>query len=147
MAQEGDVKLFQTIDDGEINVVNGVIDMSSGLDTAVYLSLWGGNEDCSGQVVCPFTWWGNFDETDKAKKQVSETQYLLQSIPAITANLLRIEQAAGRDLNWLLENKIASSVVITVSIPALNRIKIIANIEARGIESSFEFVENWKASA
>ena len=147
MAQEGDVKLFQTIDDGEINVVNGVIDMSSGLDTAVYLSLWGGNEDCSGQVACPFTWWGNFDETDKAKKQVSETQYLLQSIPAITANLLRIEQAAGRDLNWLLENKIASSVVITVSIPALNRIKIIANIEARGIESSFEFVENWKASA
>lgn len=146
MSQQGDVKLFQTIDDGEINVVNGVIDMSGGLDTAVYLSLWGGNEDCNGQTACPFTWWGNFDETDKAKKQISETQYLLQSIPAITANLSRVEQAAGRDLKWLLENKIASSVVIAVSIPALNRIKIIVNIEANGMESSFEFVENWKAT-
>ena len=146
MAQEGAVKLFQTIDDGEINVVNGVIDMSSGLDTSVYLSLWGGNEDDNGSDNNPFTFWGNLDETDKAKKQISETQYLLQSIPAIPANLLRIEQAAGRDLNWLLENKIASSVIIAVSIPALNRIKIVVTIEANGMESSFEFVENWKAT-
>lgn len=144
--QQGDVFLYQTVDDGEVNVENGLIEMSGGLGTATYLSLWGGNEDCSGLTNCPFTWWGNYDELDKAKKQISETQHLLQSLPAITANLLRIEQAAGRDLKWFIDNKIASSVIVNASIPALNRIKTIVNIEANGIESSFEFVENWKAS-
>lgn len=146
MAQQGDILLFQTIDDGEINVVDGVIEMSGGLDTAAYLSLFGGNEDCSGRATCPFTWWGNHSENDKAKQYVSETQYLLKTIPAIPANLRRIEDAAGRDLNWFLEKNIASSVTIAVIIPALNTIKISVIIEANGVESSFEFVENWKAT-
>ena len=144
MSQQGDIFLFQTNNDGEVNVVNGIIEMSSGLDTAAYLSLFGGNEDCSRRDVCPFSWWGNFSEDDKAKKYISETQYLLKTIPAITANLLRIEEAARRDLNWFLENKIASSVTVIVTIPALNSIKINIVIEANGIESIFEFVENWK---
>ena len=141
-----DVFLFQTLDDGEITVENGVIEMSSGLDTAAYLSLFGGNEDCSGQENCPFSWWGNFSENDKAKRYISETQFLLKTIPAIPANLRRIEDAAKRDLNWFIENKVASSVIVTGNIPSLNTIKISGIIEANGIESSFEFVENWKAS-
>ena len=139
-----DILLFQTLDDGEITVENGVIEMSGGLYTAAYLSLFGGNEDCSGRETCPFSWWGNFSENDKAKRYISETQFLLKTIPAIPANLRRIEDAATRDLNWFLENKIASSVTIAVIIPALNTIKISVIIEANGIESSFEFVENWK---
>lgn len=143
MPQQGDILLYQTVDDGEINVENGVIEMTGGLETAVYLSLWGGNEDCNGLETCPFSWWGNFDEQDRSKKQISETQYLLRSLPAISNNLQRIEEAAGRDLKWLLDEKIVSSIVIAVSIPALNQIKIIINIDG----NIFEFVENWKATA
>ncbi len=144
--QQGDILLFQENNHGNITVENGVIEMSSGLDTATYLSLFGGNEDCSGRANCPFSWWGNFNEIDKAKKYISETQYLLKSLPAITANLRRIEDAARRDLNWFLENKIASSVTVVVTIPALNTIQINVSIEARGMEFNFEFVENWKAT-
>ena len=141
-----DVFLFQANNHGNITVENGVIEMSGGLDTAAYLSLFGGNEDCSGRDTCPFSWWGNFSENDKAKKYISETQFLLKSLPAITTNLRRIEDAASRDLEWFLNKKIASSVTVVVTIPKLNTIKINVTIEANGVESNFEFVENWKAA-
>lgn len=146
MSQQGDVVLYQSNNHGEITVDNGIIEMSGGLETAAYLSLFGGNEDCSGRPTCPFSWWGNFDEIDKTKKYISETQFLLKGLPVTTSNLRRIEDAAIRDLNWFLENKIASNVTVTVSMPAINKIKITIDIVADGIESSFEFVENWKAT-
>lgn len=146
MTQQGDIFLFQANNHGDITVENGVIEMTGGLDTAAFLSLFGGNENCSGRDTCPFSWWGNFDEIDKANKYISETQFLLKTLPAITANLRRIEDAAIRDLSWFLDKKIASSVTVAVTIPALNAIKINVIIEANGIESNFNFVENWKAT-
>lgn len=143
--QQGDVLLRQINDDGEIEVVNGVTTMSGGLGTAAYLSLFGGNEDDDGRKDSPKTWWGNLLEVDPAKKYVSETQHLLQSIPVISANLRKIEDAAKKDLDWFLASKVASSVTVLATIPGLNKIKIKVDIEARGEESTFEFTENWKA--
>jgi len=144
MSQRGDVLLYQSNDGGEINVEAGLIEMSGGLETALYLSLFGGNEDCSGRETCPFTWWGNRDEIDPALMYKSETQFLLKELPATTGNLGRIEQAVKRDTKWLIDKKVASSVIISVTIPAINSINISVDIEAQGILSSFDFVENWK---
>jgi phage gp46-like protein len=144
--QQGDVLLFQTDDDGEINVVNGIVEMSGGLETAAYLSLFGGNEDDDGSDDNALTWWANLDEVDPVRQYRSETQNLLQSIPATTGNLRRIEDAANRDLSWFVEQSIASSLTVEASIPSVNRVKITVNIEAVGEESTFEFVENWKAA-
>ena len=138
--QQGDVKLFQTVDDGDITVTNGLIEMSGGLETAAYLSLFGGDEDGSN-------WWGNIDELDIAAQYHSETQELLRSIPSTSGNLIRIKDAVERDLAWFTDEKIASSISVVISIPALNRVKINVTIEAQGDESEFEFVENWKISA
>ena len=145
--QQGDVLLFQTNDDGEINVEDGLVEMSGGLETAAYLSLFGGNEDDDGLSENGLNYWGNLDEIDPVRQYRSETQHLLQAIPATTGNLRRIEDAANRDLAWFVEQKIASSVTIIVTIPGLNRIKILINIDALGEESSFEFIENWKANS
>lgn len=144
--QQGDVLLFQTNNDGEITVTDGVVQMSGGLETAAYLSLFGGNEDDDGLSDNGNTYWGNLDEIDPAMQYRSETQNLLQGIPATTGNLRRIEDAALRDLQWFVNKKIASSVSVVVTIPELNRIKITVEIEAQGEEFSFEFVENWKVS-
>lgn len=144
--QQGDVLLFQTNNDGDIIVTGGVVQMSGGLETAAYLSLFGGNEDDDGLSDNGLTYWGNIDELDPAMQYRSETQHLLQGIPATTGNLRRIEDAALRDLQWFLDKKIASSVSVIVTIPELNKIKITVEIEAQGVESSFEFVENWKVS-
>ena len=147
MTQQGDVLLQQTNDDGEIEVVNGVVTMSGGLETAAYLSLFGGNEDDDGSLENRKTWWGNLLEIDPSKKYISETQHLLQAIPSVSSNLRKIEDAAKKDLNWFLTNKIASSVAVLASIPALNRVTLSITINAEGDESEFEFTENWKAGA
>ena len=139
MTQQGDVLLFQTVDDGEINIENGLVEMSGGLETAAYLSMFGGDEDLK-------EWWGNLEETEPARKYRSETQNLLQSIPATSGNLRRIEQAATRDLAWFLELKVASSVDVSASIPSINHVSITVVIEAEGVQSEFNFVENWEAT-
>ena len=147
MPQQGDVLLFQTTDGGGITVENGVVEMSGGLGVAAYLALFGGNEDDDGRADNPANWWGNLDEIDPARQYRSETQHLLQAIPATSGNLRRIEDAAGRDLAFFTENSIASSVTVAASIPGVNRIMLDISIEAQGLESSFAFVENWKVAA
>ena len=144
--QQGDVLLQQTNDNGEIEVVNGVVTMAGSFETMVYLCLFGGNEDDAGGADTTESWWGNLDEIDPDLRYVSETQNLLKSIPAVSANLLKIQAAAERDLAVFTNKSIASSVTVVVSIPALNRVTIAVDIEAIGEKSSFKFTENWEAS-
>lgn len=146
-AQQGDASLFQTDNEGNITVEGGIVTMSGGLETSAYLSLFGGDEDDDGRADNPANWWANIDEVDPAKEYHSETQNLLQALPATTGNLRRIEDAANRDLAWFITSKVASSVNVVAGIPGINRIKLTIDIEAQGEESSFEFVENWKAGA
>ena len=145
--QQGDVLLEQTDNEGEITVTNGVVTMSGGLETAAYLSLFGGNEDDDGRKENRKTWWANLLEIDSAKKYISETQHLLQALPAVSANLRRVEDAAKKDLDWFITNSIASSVEVFASIPGLNKVALSVNITAQGEESTFKFTENWKAGA
>lgn len=147
MTQQGDVLLFQTNDDGDIISENGLLAMSGGLETAAYLSLFGGNEDDDGRSNNPANWWGNLDEIDPARQYRSETQNLLQALPATTGNLLRIEDAVKRDLAWMVSIGAASEVSAEVSILGINRILIDINVIARGEESNFEFIQNWKVAA
>lgn len=145
MNQQGDVVLFQTVDDGNIVVTDGIVTMSGGLETAAYLSLFGGNEDDDGSMGAAFSWWGNVD-AQEIEQYRSETQHLLDSLPPSSGNLVRIEDAARRDLAWFVTARVASSVTVNASIPGLNRVKLVVGIEAFGEESQFEFVENWRAS-
>lgn len=135
-----DVLLRQTSDGGEINVSGGVTGLSpDGLESAVFLSLFGGNEDDSGsQGDERLEWWGNRSETEVAKKYRSETQFLVRSLSLNTASLQRIEDAATRDLAWILES-VATSLEIVATMPALNTVKlqIFAVINDRVIPFSF----------
>lgn len=124
-----DVLLRQTNDGGDIAAENGLVLMSEGLETAAYLSLFGGNEDdgadTAGERV---QWWGNLDETETARRYRSETAHLIRSLPAVPSNLRRIEQAAARDLAWMVSSGIAKSVAASASIPALNRVRLAITI-------------------
>lgn len=144
--QQGDVKLFQTIDDGEIAVSGGIVEMSGGLETAAYISLFGGNERDTGSDGNSDQYWGNSLDTAKARKIRSETQNLLRSLPLTSGNLLRVEDAVKRDLQWMVDERVASSLEISTSIPALNTLGIEVTVKAEGEESTFTFVENWKAA-
>jgi len=141
-----DVLLFQTDDNGDIEIVDGLLTLTPGLDTAAYLSLFGGNQADDGRQGSPDQWWGNYGEQNAARQYRSETQHLLGTIPAVSGNLRRLEDAARRDLQWLLDESAASSVSVSASITGLNRVKIGIVTRAEGEESQFEFTENWRAS-
>jgi phage gp46-like protein len=124
-----DVLLRQTNDGGDITAENGLLAMSEGLETAAYLSLFGGNLDDEGDAASSrLQWWGNLDEVEPARVYRSETQALLRALPAVPSNLRRVEQAAGRDLAWFISSGIARSVDASASIPAVNRIRLTVNI-------------------
>lgn len=142
---EGDVRLFQTNDKGNITLQNGIVLMGGGLETAAYTSLFGGNLDDDGRPDNNKTWWANLDEPITTRRIKSETQFLLRSIPATSANLIRIQDAVKRDLQWMIGQEVASSVDATVTIPTLNKISIVIDIEAVGEQSSFKFIANWEA--
>jgi len=143
---EGDPFLFQTNDGGNINVENGITELSSGLETAAYLSLFGGNEDDDGSEKTDKNWWGNFTETVESAQYRSETQYILRSLPATSGNLGKLREAVLRDLDWMVQDKVASEIDVNVTIPGLNKVMIECNINAIGPENQFVFYENWKAS-
>lgn len=120
-----DVLLRQTNDGGEIAIENGLALMSDGLETAAYLSLYGGNEDDAGDDASEREqWWGNFDETVSDRVYRSETQHLIRSLPTVPSNLRRIEQAATRDLAWMITTGVAKSIAVSASIPGFKRVHL-----------------------
>lgn len=143
--QQGDVLLVQTNNDGEIQCVNGTMTMTPGLENAVYLSLFGGNDLDSGSDGNRNEYWGNFMVELPANKYRSETQFLLTGLPAVTGNIKQIHDAVLRDLNWMLEAGVANSVEATVTMPGLNRVLIVVTINGES-DSNLSFEENWLAS-
>ncbi|MDZ7922709.1 MAG: hypothetical protein U5M23_01330 [Marinagarivorans sp.] len=125
MTQQGEVLIFQTPDGGDIEVIDGVVTMTGGLESAVYLSMFGDDGD----------WWGNIG-VPQNQKISGRLGKLIDTLPPIPVNLLRLEDAAKSDINWL-----GAGVVVAASMPALNTVKITVSIG----ETKLEFTENWNS--
>lgn len=132
-----DVYLFDTPDGGDLMQD---LEIRDGLETSVYLSLFGGNVKDDGSQDNPFGWWGNVGETVDAKKYVSETAYLLINEPPTPKNLRRIEDAAVRDLTWMISEGVTETIRVQASMPALNTVKL--RVFAEGIDP-LEFRSSW----
>lgn len=128
-----DVLLFQTNDGGDINIENGTVKLTAGLETAVYLSLFGGNEDDNGIGNNLAQWWGNIGESTLNRYR-SQLQNTLESIPLISANLNRIKDAVNNDLSWLIETDIAASISVELFIQNVKNLKITIEIEVISTE-------------
>lgn len=162
-----DVLLRHTLDGGEIDIRNdrgelvhagdggggnGLVQRRTGyfvLDhspaTAAYLSLFGGNQrDGGGADTAHLQWWANLIEPDEVRHYRSETQHLLSSLPAVPANLRRLEDAVGRDLAWMA-SELGASVDAQVSMPAMNRVLIVVSIEINGEGTELGFEAPWGA--
>jgi phage gp46-like protein len=146
MINQGDAWIFQTDDGGDIEIKVGVVTLRPGLDSSVYLSLFGGNLEDDGRPTNPRRWWGNLSETLDSRQYIGRLEDVLTRLPPVPFNLARYEDAAKQDLEWLTAERVASSVTVAASIPALNSVRIIVTIIADGQESDFEFTANWRAS-
>lgn len=125
-----DVRLYESLGQGQIDCVNGQLLLSEdGLESAVFISMFGGNEDDTGlQADDSRQWWGNLSEGDPARRYRSETQALLRALPLTPGNLRRVEDAATRDLEWMTDS-IADAVVAQASLTGVNRLSLAVSIE------------------
>lgn len=149
-AYEGDVLLQSTLDGGEINFTDGIIEMTTGFETMVYLLLFGGNIADDGTTATEKKeWWGNkLEENNSDRKIHSRTQNLIHGLPATPENLLLLEEAARQDLSILISEKIVDKIEMYFSIPSKNRVNMVIigwKDENKLFETEFE--ENWKGMA
>lgn len=131
---EGNVALFNTSDGGEILIVGGLVDSGGGLEAAVFLSLFGNNND--GE------WWGNLSQDDPARQYPGETQKLIDGLPARPSNLLRIQDAVTRDLEPLIEAGVFKTVDPEALLVGPKRLRLRVTIDG---DTTLEYELNWEA--
>lgn len=139
-----DVLIFQTDDGGEVEIENGEVTMTDGPESAVYLSLFGGNDDDPGLTGnTEKTWWGNLLESDESRRYRSRTQHLLDTLPLTTGNLRRFEDAAKSDLAWM-STELGAELAVAASIPALNRVSLAISLDIDGRRYEFTIRKTWQ---
>lgn len=134
-----DIYIFDTLNGGSLT---SDLEMRDGLESAVYLSLFGGNAKDDGSQDTPYQWWGNIAENVPSRKYRSETAFLLSTVPPTPNNLRRIEDAALRDLDWFLGEGYASKIDALATMPRLNTVNVSVSIDGL---SPLEFSTSWGA--
>jgi phage gp46-like protein len=144
---EGDLLLEDTPDGGDIRIEDGLFVNDRSFNTAVYLSLFGGNEDDNGKVKNMKTWWGNtLGGVSENEKLVSRFQSVISGLPMTAKNIQDTENAAELDLKWVIDEGIADKIVVSGRAVTHNRFSLSVDIQNRG-ESIYKntFPLFWKA--
>lgn len=147
MSFEGDVLMFNTLDGGEIEFVNGQPVMTGAFETMLFLCLFGGNFEDDGLEHNRKIWWANLNESNPDRRYISRFQNLaFQGVPLTSGNLRRLEEAALSDLNVFKTSGIAGEISAVASIPARNRLKLTIGINSpQGENTETEFLINWQS--
>lgn len=124
-----DVLLFQTDNDGDIAATSAGVELTDGLQTAVYLSMFGGNEDAQ-------PWWGDLSENDPANTYPARTAKAINAAIVTPSRMLPIKDAVLSDLSWVVAGGYAQAVDVDVTIPSVNAVKISVNIDGETVFES-----------
>ena len=129
-----DVLLQQKLGDGgEISFDSvGNIQLTDTVETSVYNSLFGGG-----------SWWADISEADSNEHLTGEMGQLVKTIPPSSSNLILIEDAGKRDLQWMLNIGAASSVEVSASLANIDQLTIVVDIEYDGKQVNLTFSLNW----
>jgi phage gp46-like protein len=144
---EGDLLLEDTPDGGDIRIENNLFVSDRSFNTAVYLSLFGGNKDDNGKVKNNKTWWGNtLEGTAENEKLVSRFQAIIFGLPMTTKNIQEAESAARLDLKWVIDEGIAEKIIVLGRALSRTKFALYVDIQAGG-NSIYEhtFLLFWKA--
>jgi len=149
-----DVRLFHTADGGEIEFAGPDlwkvdIKLDTGLETAVYLSWFGGNErshDHGDPIDAHHShgpeWWGNIGEPVE-RQMLSETAHVVRSLPATSNNLLKVEDAMRRDLQWGIDDGTFPELSVSAALVDVDRLRLSAAIIVNKEEFVVAFEAPW----
>jgi len=133
MTFDGDVRVVNSEDGGEITFEHGQPLMDEGLETAVYLSLFSSPG-----------WWGNSLSTQG--EQLGCTLEDLRNGTLSNKVRLDAEETCRKALAWLVSEGVADSVTIVASIPRADLLGLVITIKqpATG-QATLRYAVNWKA--
>lgn len=126
-----DIYLIPTADGGEISVTDGKPLMTSGLETAVYLSLF------------TTAYWGNVisEIEERYNSRVPE----LMNRPLTNQTRLAIIDAARNALQWMLDEGAVDRISITAEIAAAGTLYLAIQIDEPAEGERFAYAVNWAA--
>ena len=143
---EGDVLIYNTLDGGEIDFINGQPTMTAGFESMIFLCLFGGNFEDDGLAGNRKTWWANLDESDPDLRYISRFQNLLGGIPLTSGNLRRLEENALADLNVFKTSGIAAELAVEAFITGRNELRLdVAVNSPAGENTEVSFLINWQS--
>jgi len=133
-AFEGDVLLVSTLDGGDIVLEDGLVKDCRNFDTAVLLSLFGGNKkDLNGRPK--ETWWGNLvPGTKKGDWIKSEFGATVEGLPLTSGNLRAAQAAALRDLDWLKKEAGADETSASLKAENAQRVNLVCEVKKNAAE-------------
>jgi phage gp46-like protein len=146
---EGDLLLFDTPDGGDVDITDGLFSCTRAYDTAVFLSLFGGNKEDNGKVKNRKTWWGNtLRGVTENQKLVSRFQSVISGLPMTTKNILTAEDAARLDLGWMVGEKLADEIFVDGRAVSQSRFNLKVQVKAKGsLMYGHTFAVPWKAGS
>lgn len=142
-----DVLMVDTLDGGDIQIpVGSDVVMTSGLETSVYLSLFGGNEEDDGSdATSSLQWWANFAEPDPARRMRGRLQALIRARALTSALLREISEAARADLEWMTV-ALVDAVRVSSSIVAPRRVEITIELDIGAETVTLRYGATWGAA-
>lgn len=115
--------MVDTGDGGNFAFNNGDLATDSGFYTAIYLSLFGGDQPF--EIFIP--------EPDRGTLEFIES---LNDVITL-ANLGIIESKANKALAWMITDSVIDSISVTASSPELNLIKLIVLLTQGDVENRY----------
>ncbi len=139
---DGDALWMPVLDGGSLRIIDGEAVRSGGLQAAVYISLFGGNDADDGATASRSQFWGNHLGNDEPIRGRLGT--LIRTIPMVSESLARIEATAALDLAWMVDNNIATGVTVDASMRLARWLHLDFSIEMLATTTEhFKWRLNW----
>lgn len=135
-----DVYLYSDTAGLQIEIADsGLVSLTRGVQSAIVLSLAGGNEE---DLNIPATdrkqWWGNLTLPEPSRLR-GETLAMLRRGPVHSGNLSKLIQAAERDIEWLVAAGHLADAVVAATIQAQRRVQLIISTPEGAVRVSMRF--------
>lgn len=128
----GDVLLTSTPDGFDVVLENGLIKDCRDFDSAVLLSLMGGNDEDLNRRPKE-TWWGNLVEGTQENEWISsEFGAMVKGFPLTSGNLRKAKDACKRDLDWIMSEGGADDISVELAAESSQRVKLDVEVTQDG---------------
>ena len=128
----GDVLLTSTPDGFDVVLENGLIKDCRDFDSAVLLSLMGGNDEDLNRRPKE-TWWGNIVEGTQENEWISsEFGAMVKGFPLTSGNLRKAKDACKRDLDWIIKDAEADEIDVELTAESAQRVKLDVEVTQDG---------------